>query len=94
MPKKDLFFIPIIKSSVEHEYFKEVSELINKILENKDLKNQKKFLKSININLKVVTNNSNNIIAELLKMSTTKNVKNQVKKWENKNNDENKNLQV
>lgn len=94
LPKEDKYFIPIIKLSIEYGYYKEVGNLIDKILDGNDLKIYRKALAEINRNLKILTSKSNRVIAEILKIRTEKSMIKQVKKLEIEINNKNENLQV
>lgn len=94
LPKEENYFIPIVELSIKCKHYKEISNFIDKILENKDLESHRKLLAELNRNLKIMASKSNKIITEILKIGTIKSIKKQVKNLKNKDNYETKNLQA
>lgn len=94
LPKEENYFIPIVELSIKCEHYKEISNFIDKILENEDLESHRKLLAEMNRNLKIMASKSDKIITEILKIGTIKSIKKQVKNLKNKDNYKTKNLQV
>ncbi|MBR1987539.1 MAG: hypothetical protein IKA36_00720 [Clostridia bacterium] len=94
LPKEEKYFIPVIKSSIDCELYKEIGGIIDKILENNDLTSLSNELTEINKNLKILTNKSSSLIARIIKLGIEKSVKKQVKKLYDESKIESKNLQA